>query len=188
MTKLKDYLADKPIKRSSKNDLKTLEIETSSLEELIEHSEFYPDAKGVMYFDYTDIGIPESIILENSAITEHLGTGSSSGLCTEDSNTRTSQPQQRNEWQHVKWCKCKIRNLPWKFSSTEKIRFRLAPDEKWNNTVFKTPTTILVSTLFAKGEKTSTEKRSDSALKRILKDKEIDVEVKISGDNYQYPA
>ena len=62
----------------------------------------------------------------------------------------------------------------------------MSPDEKWNNTVFKTPTMILVATLLSNTE--MVEKRTDSFVKRVLKDKDFDVVATISGDNYQYPV
>ena len=50
----------------------------------------------------------------------------------------------------------------------------------------KIPTMILVATLLSNTE--MVEKRTDSFVKRVLKDKDFDVVATISGDNYQYPV
>ena len=113
---------------------------------------------------------------------------SSTKPSSQDSTSLLSESEQQRlqEWGQVVWCKCSIENLPWRFDSSEKIRFRMAPDEKWNNTVFKTPTTIVVATLFPDAEKI--EKQTETFVKRVLKDRDFDVLVTISGDNYQYPV
>ena len=218
LQKLREYLEKRKIKRKSKQDMKTLEIDMSSIEELVRNSEFDSDAHGIRYSNYVCMNTSENVapretvqILSPTDI-HKVSSCTSCSSCEETptqalqrliksstkprhEETETSAGHRLREhkqkgglkdWGQVVWCKCAIENLPWRFDSNEKIRFRMSPDEKWNNTVFKTPTMILVATLFSNAE--TVEKRSDSLVKRVIKDKEIDVKVVVSGNNYQYPV
>ena len=219
LNELKSYLSKRPIKRKSKQHLETVEIDKSTIEKLVENSQFSPEAKGIKYSNYECMETTETLsrgqdcakcsptntqfssvsdyvplqgckedqakalrrMIKSSTKPLDLDSASTSSNCSSECERKRLQ-----EWGQVVWCKCRIDNLPWRFDSSEKIRFRMSPDEKWNNTVFKTPTMILVATLLSNTE--MVEKRTDSFVKRVLKDKDFDVVAIISGDNYQYPV